>query len=123
MPPRQPRVEVPGATTTEPETTEPETAEGLAVDEAGELAALRAQLEAAQAQIAALQSAKAAPQAGDSIVTQPITPHGRQAMADSEFATWTTARLHAELQAGNVSLRGRPGVLCSDGYYCDPSYR
>ena len=126
MPPRQPRIEVPGATSAESETTD--TTGTLTGDESGAapddaVAALQAQLDAANAQIAALTAANAAPKAGESIVTEPVTPRGRVALAMSEFATMTTAEVHAALEAGKISMRGRPSVLCRDGWYCDPSYR
>ena len=86
-------------------------------DNTDDLAALRAELAAARAQIAVLSKPS------ESVVTVPITRHGAQKLAESEFAALTTKQVEEMLQAGQISLNGRPSVLCADGYFCDPSYR
>lgn len=53
----------------------------------------------------------------------PVTKHGARALATSEFATMTSAEVAEKLHAGEITLSGRAGVLCSDGYFCDPGER
>lgn len=94
------------------------------IDRADTIEALKAQLAAQAEQIAVLTAkAAAAPTIKDGTVFEPVTRHGAQAMAASEFRALTTDQVHALVLAGKVSLQGKPSVLCADGYYCDPSYR
>lgn len=103
---------------------EPDTAAPVASTEAEELAKLRAQLVQLEAENEALKTqTEEAPKITDSTVFEPVTKHGAQALALSEFASMTCADVHAKLQSGEITLAGKPSVLCADGYYCDPSYR
>lgn len=76
--------------------------------------------------IAALQAAQAKPstaKAGEGIVFEPVTKHAARALATSEFRGMLSSVVAAQLAAGEITLGGRPGVLCADGYFCDPAYR
>ena len=111
-------VEVPGAAAAAATSSQADGAEPAGDDL---VAALRAQLAAKDAEIAALSGGAATPMEGAVMV--PVTRHGAQAIAASAFAAMTTAEVHAKVQAGEITLAGKPSVLCSDGYYCDPAYR
>lgn len=111
-------VQVPGATTVE---ATDQAADALAATDApDELAELRAQLAAKDAELAALKSV-AAP--GGETFVPTIAPHGAVAMAESEFRGMTSSQVAAKVKAGEITLGGKPSVLCADGYYCDPAYR
>lgn len=89
-----------------------------------EVQALRDQLAARDAEIAELSAKVAtAPAIVDSVVYEPKTRHGAVALAESAFKAMTTTEVAAKVAAGEITLNGRPSVLCADGYYCDPSYR
>lgn len=88
-----------------------------------QVATLQLQLAALQAQLAELTTQRAQPKSDEGVVYEPKTPHGAQALAASEFRSMTTTEVHAKVIAGEISLGGKPSVLCADGYYCDPSYR
>ena len=114
-------VQVPGAPQPDAAADQPQ-ADGQA--QLSELDLLRLQLAAKDAEIADLSAkAAAAPTIVDSVVYEPKTRHGAVALAESAFAAMTTSEVHAKVKAGEITLAGKPSVLCADGYYCDPSYR
>lgn len=92
--------------------------------ESPEMVSLRAQV--AQ-QTAIIQEQAAAIAEGrrvvKSAVTEPITPHGREKLALSAFASMTVAQAEQAHKDGLLDFRGQPNVLCSNGYFCDPGYR
>lgn len=100
-----------------PGSDQTEAAPGPTVEE------LQAQLAALQAQLAEANAQRVQPKPDEGVVYEPKTPHGAQALAASEFRSMTTTEVHAKVIAGEISLGGKPSVLCADGYYCDPSYR
>lgn len=119
--PEDQTVQVPGAPQPDTAAADQAPTADASASESPELAALRAQLAAKDAEIAALQAA--APKVTDGVVYEPVTRHGAQALAESEFRSLTTSQVHEKLKAGEITLGGKPSVLCADGYYCDPSYR
>lgn len=77
-----------------------------------ELAALRAQLEAANARIAEQDAAASRPQ----VVYEPETPHGKANLEASAVSGLTVEQVRAAIQ----EKRLEPPItsyLCSDGYY------
>lgn len=106
---------------------EPDTADQAApqVADADDVTLLRAKLAQLEAENEELknQPAAIAPKITDSVVFEPVTPHGIQALSASEFKHLTCAQVDAKLRSGEITLGGRPSVLCADGYFCDPAYR
>jgi hypothetical protein len=76
-----------------------------------EIAALRAQLAAAGG----------TPTTPDSIVFEPVTPHGAGYIASSEHRHLTASELNAMVRKGEVKLVDHH-VLCKDGWYANPTW-
>jgi hypothetical protein len=72
-----------------------------------------AQIAALKAQLAELTAASKLPQ----VVTEPVTPHGAIALAQSAFAGMTVAELMAGIDAGKYREPPVTSVLCADGWY------
>ncbi len=51
-----------------------------------------------------------------------LPPSPAALAADKDFAHLTSAEVVQMLRDGRASLNGRPGVLCKDGWLCDPLY-
>jgi hypothetical protein len=73
-----------------------------------------AEIAALKAQLAALSSKPNLPQ----VVTEPVTPHGAIALAQSQFSHMTVAQLMAGIDTGQYREPTSNSVLCSDGWYC-----
>ena len=69
---------------------------------------------------AELAAAKAVP--ASKILFEPVTPHGAEKMAASQFLHLTSAQMDAKVRSGELTMT-EPHVLCADGYYCNPNYR
>ena len=101
-------VQMPGATS---DTAFDQTAEDKPAESpADEIARLKAELAAAQAVPAS------------KILFEPVTPHGAEKMAASQFLHLTSAQMDAKVRSGELTMT-EPHVLCADGYYCNPNYR
>jgi hypothetical protein len=66
-----------------------------------------------QAQLADHEAKDKLPQ----VVSEPTTPHGAIALAQSAFAGMTVAELMAGIDAGKYREPPVTSVLCSDGWY------
>lgn len=97
----------------EPDSSDDPEEIGQTDDQAAASADKDAQIAALQAQLAEMQAQAKLPQ----VVYEPITPHGAQALAQSQFAGMTVAQLMAGIDAGKYREPPVTSVLCSDGWY------
>lgn len=111
---RPPRT--PGADDGAPSTPEAEALGAtLTPDEAAaKIAALQAQLSEKDARLSSLIAAQAVP-AGDSVVFEPETPHGKMRLRESPTAHLTTTEVQALIAEGKMP-EPTTSYLCRDGY-------
>lgn len=107
----------PGADDGAPPTPEAEALGAtLTPDEAAaQIAALKAQLAETNARLSGLVAAQAVP-AGDAVVFEPETPHGKMRLAESPTRNMTTAEVAELIDAGKMS-EPTTSYLCRDGYF------